>query len=57
MGTYKSAKGDSFQMIQDEKGEYACAILGQYQYVVIFDGFSNQEIHQVLDSTDLSAYK
>lgn len=57
MGTYKSAKGDSFHMIQDQNGDYAYIGLGQYGYVVIFDGFSNQEIHQVLDSIDLSAYQ
>lgn len=57
MGTYKSAKGDSFHMIQDQNADYAYIGLGQYGYVVIFDGFSNQEIHQVLDSIDLSAYQ
>lgn len=57
MGTYKSAKGDSFHMIQDQNADYAYIGLGQYGYVVIFDGFSNQEIYQVLDSIDLSAYQ
>lgn len=56
-GTYRNAKGDSFTMIRDEHGDYALAQAGDYQYVVIFENFTEQDIHSVLESVDLSVYK
>lgn len=57
MGTYKNAKGDSFHMLQDEKADYAYITSDEYGYIFIFEGFSNDEIYQVLDSTNFSAHK
>lgn len=57
IGKYRSAHGDTFSLIQDEHGIYARFVSGTYEYIQIFSGFSEQEIHASLDSTDLSAYK
>lgn len=57
MGVYKNANGDSFHMIRDEKGDYAYISLEECIYVFIFEGCSDEEIHQVLDSTDFSVYQ
>lgn len=54
---YKSAKGNTFTRIRDEHGDYAVTRSGNYQYVLIFEGFDQQEIHSVIDSVDLSAYR
>lgn len=56
-GTYKSAKGDTFTLIRDEHGDYALAKAGNFEYVLIFENFTEQDIHSVIDSVDLSAYK
>lgn len=56
VGTYKNKAGDSFTLLRDEHGDYAVTRKGSYQYILIFEGFSEQEIHTVIDSTDLSAY-
>lgn len=57
LAPYKSAKGDTFTRIRDENGDYAVTRAGDYQYVLIFAGFNEQEIRSVIDSADLSAYR
>lgn len=56
LAPYKSAKGITFTRIKDEHGDYAVARVGNYQYILIFEGFDEQELRSVIDSADLSVY-
>lgn len=63
LGTYKSKSGIEYTTLSesDETGEktahIANAVVGEYEYALVFSGFSEAERHEIIDSVNLSAYK
>lgn len=62
IGEYKSKSGVKYTMLSesDDSGERTARIAtvtkGDYEYSLIFVGFSEKEMHEIIDSVDLSAY-
>ena len=63
MGEYKSKSGRVYAMHSesDDSGERTAHIakteIGNYEYALIFVGFEENEMHEIIDSADLSLYK
>lgn len=62
MGRYQSAAGYEFTTLREGDGngrfaEIFTVPLGDYEYSLVFFGLSEQELHAVVDSADLSVYE
>ena len=63
LGSYQSKSGIAYTMLteSDESGEQtahiALAMVGEYEYALVFVGFEESQMHEIIDSVDLSAYK
>lgn len=62
MGEYKSKSGRIYTMYSesDDSGEktarIARTVIGNYEYALVFVGFEEAEMHEIIDSADLSVY-
>ena len=62
MGEYKSKSGRIYVMFSesDDSGKRTARIakteIGNYEYALVFAGFEEAEMHEIIDSADLSVY-
>lgn len=56
-GSYKTAKGYEFTTVREDGSDIATIFCGEYEYTLVFNGFTESERRQMLDSVDLSVYQ
>lgn len=55
--TYTTKLGDTFTLFKEDEGVIAQILFNDTEYSLVFLGVDEEEIHQILDSVDLSIYK
>lgn len=54
--TYTTPSGDKYEILDEDGGIIASTSVGSIEYALVFMGVSEEEIHKVIDSADLSIY-
>lgn len=54
---YTNAFGDEYKILEEDGGIIATTTVGNIEYAIIFLGVEEEEMHQIIDSTDLSIYR
>ena len=55
--TYTNAQGDTYTLFDEDGATIAQITMGDIEYCLCFYNISEEEIHNIIDSTDLTAYK